>query len=257
MENFFEGEIYSIFGFSENDIWVAGSYIVDPNYYPLFGHWDGKKWEKTIIWTKGQIVALWGTSSKDLFAVGGSGIAYHFDGSSWTAMTSNSNKFLHDMWGVSHEMIYAAGEDVTTGGGSLLFFDGISWSVLYDRLSTIQEEPRGKTTAVWMTDSENVYIASSSGIYKGSRLSWQKLNALTENIYVETIRGSSWRNVFIAGDFGLLVHWDGYSWYRYNQFYRYSEGRGDILKDLWAYKKNIFVVGRSETARAIVYRGTQ
>jgi hypothetical protein len=251
-ENFYEGDMYAIYGFSANDIWVGGSNGVDI----VIGHWDGQKWNKTEL-GNGQITGLWGTASNNIFATLGSGKILHYDGSNWMQMETGTNIYLSDIWGLSRNAIYACGYNGSTGYGVLLFFDGIQWDKLYERNFTTPIEPYGQTLTVWGYDTSHVYIRTSSGVYVGNLYGWNNVDALADKTFVEQIKGGSYKNIFMVGHFGFISHWNGKSWYRYEKFYHVAEGTGDILQGVWAKQKQVFAVGRSTNAKGIIYRGKQ
>jgi hypothetical protein len=256
--SFWVGDLYCIFGFNANDVWVGGNNGVNP----IIGHWNGSSWEKNGTsflnnFTFIGIQKIWGTSSSNLYAVGGNGTILHYDGTVWTSMTSNTVLTLIDIWGFNPNSIYAAGLDISTGTGVLLFYNGSQWNKLYERNYTTPVEPYGSTGAVWGYDTSHVYIATGYGSYLGNRWGWSRLNDIPAPVWIEAIKGESYKNIFFVGDFGLVIHWNGKSWYRYDQFYAYSQGGGDILYGAWAKGNSVFVVGRSQSAQGIIYRGTQ
>ncbi len=52
---------------------------------------------------------MWGNSSSDVFAVGDSGTILHYDGSSWSGMTSATTDYLEAVWGSSATNVFAVG----------------------------------------------------------------------------------------------------------------------------------------------------
>ena len=166
-EPFWEGEITAIYGFSKNDVWVAGAYIADPFFYPLFGHWNGSKWEKTVLSISGVIGALWGTSPTNLYAVGSGGMILHYDGSYWTQMNSGTNiRALSDIWGFSDNAIYASGYDASSGRGVLLYYNGTTWKTLIDKIYNYGDStnsPAGQIPSVWGYDDSHLYDMDPSG----------------------------------------------------------------------------------------------
>jgi hypothetical protein len=256
-EQFWEGDIIAIFGFSKNDIWVGGAWIVDPYRYVLFGHWDGTSWKATKLSYEGGIYSFWGASSNSLFAVGSNGMILHFDGNQWTKMNSGTNiSAVSDIFGFSDNQVYASGYDETTGRGVLLYYDGANWQTLFDNIFNGGDPtgaPRGEAASVWGYDTAHVYIWNNAGTFLGNRFGWTAVNTPTDHIFVHMIRGSSYKNVFMAGDYSLLTHWNGKSWHLYQEF---SPGsNSDILNGVWTEGNIVFVVGRSPTAKGIVYRG--
>lgn len=82
-----------------------------------------------------QLYGIWGTVANNLWAVGGnihdqSAVLWHYDGEHWKDVSGvlpagEPTRALYKVWGRSATDVYAVG-DV----GSLLHFDGTSWSLL-------------------------------------------------------------------------------------------------------------------------------
>ena len=72
-----------------------------------------------------ELLSVWGTSSTNVFTVGSNGTILHFDGSTWSYMTSPVTDHLLGIWGNSASDIYAVGYD-----GVVLRYDGSVWSVM-------------------------------------------------------------------------------------------------------------------------------
>ncbi len=52
----------------------------------------------------------------------------HYDGVSWSEMTTGSSKFFRGVWGSSGSNVFAVGES-----GAILHYDGLSWSPMITR----------------------------------------------------------------------------------------------------------------------------
>jgi len=69
---------------------------------------------------------VWGSSGDDVFAVGGSGTIFHYDGSSWSSMTSGTSNSLLGVWGGSGSDVFAVGWGGTilhhSAGGEIFLF---------------------------------------------------------------------------------------------------------------------------------------
>jgi hypothetical protein len=132
------GRIYDITGASPTDVYVAGDdspYDVAPEEEweaHTIRHYDGSTWSTSFesVWyyqSREHIyepLGLWAAGKDDVFAVGSHGDILHFDGMSWTPMTSPTSGNLVDLWGRSPSDIYAAGP------GGILHYDGTSWTLL-------------------------------------------------------------------------------------------------------------------------------
>jgi PKD repeat protein len=55
----------------------------------------------------------WGSSGSDVFAVGLFGTILHYDGATWSAMSSGTAKYLLGVWGSSGSDVFAVGWEGT------------------------------------------------------------------------------------------------------------------------------------------------
>jgi hypothetical protein len=74
--------------------------------------------------------ALWGASSRDVFAVGMAGRILHYDGSRWAVQPSGTSVPLQGVWGTSRSDVYAVGDS-----GTVLHYDGNRWTRLQGNVS--------------------------------------------------------------------------------------------------------------------------
>jgi hypothetical protein len=117
-----------VWGSAANDVWAFG--------WKNTAHWDGKKWtvepctDESVsvpVGTSGGcptgLSAAWGSSSKDIWAIGSGcegGCAYgyveHWDGKSWTMMHAGMQHGLTSIWGSDEKKIWAVGPSLLSGG---------------------------------------------------------------------------------------------------------------------------------------------
>jgi hypothetical protein len=84
----------AIYSKAANEVWVA---TFDGLY-----HFDGTRWGVPPVGmdmgqSRGSVFAMWGRSANDLYA--GSFTAWHFDGTSWTPVTSLNGGTVRGIWG--------------------------------------------------------------------------------------------------------------------------------------------------------------
>ena len=71
------------------------------------------------------LLATWGSSAQDVWAVGGSGTIVHYDGSKWSIVRSPTNNTLYAIWGSAANNVFAVGDR-----GTILRWDGATWTQL-------------------------------------------------------------------------------------------------------------------------------
>jgi len=78
-------------------------------------HFDGASFTTMSSGVINTLYAVWGTSSSDVWAVGSSGAIVHYDGSSWSATELNTSMTAHDVFGFSSSEVF-----VTMDRGAVL-----------------------------------------------------------------------------------------------------------------------------------------
>jgi len=74
-------------------------------------HYDGNSWSEMSSGTTSWLNDVWGSSASDVFAVGDTTIL-HYDGNGWSEISSRTAMFLCDIWGSSASDIFAVGHIV-------------------------------------------------------------------------------------------------------------------------------------------------
>ncbi|MBN2571859.1 MAG: hypothetical protein JXA68_06995 [Ignavibacteriales bacterium] len=253
--DYYEADLAGIYGFNENNIWAVGSNLILTQFYALIAHYDGSTWKTVYIdKTSKTLMGVWGSSPNDIFAVGFEGTILHYDGVSWTKMESNTTANLVDVWGFAPNDVYACSEMDVPEKTTLLHYDGTEWESILDSMVT---EP-GSISSVWGTSSENVYFTSSFGFYQGSKGNgWSYSYIPDDHTAQNALRGNSNYNIFICGDYGLVLHYNGKTWYRYDEIFSKKYPYGPILNGIMVFEDKVFIVGEDfQNARAIIYKGT-
>jgi hypothetical protein len=225
LTNGFPPPIKSILVFNEHDIWL------DPWF-----HYDGQNFQEIpsdpIFFGIG-IGKMWGTSSSDLYVVGTSGFIAHFNGSTWTKIESGTTLDIYDIYGaynpyslIAKWEILAVASSYTpsrqerkllqiyplTNGVSQLDTSGLAISL----------------HAIWFVPNK-LYLSGGDGLYHKDNIystySWQMypVGPVT-NYYTERICGNDVNDIFIAGDFLELLHYNGSSWYNYRTEIQQANG---------------------------------
>lgn len=169
---------YPTHGF--NDIYVAGaSSAFAVGNFGLISHYNGSTWSTMTSPVSDNLNAVWGRSAIDVFAVGDNGKILHYNGAAWQAMTSPTSDNLHSVWGFA-----TPGYPVFAGGrdGDILTYAGGNWSFMETPLSD----------GIWnYTIIYGIWGYSPSNLYAvGS-----KSGDSTEDIFLRCTNGSTWQQI--------------------------------------------------------------
>ena len=184
--------INAIWGTSASDIWVGGTN--GPN---ALQRWNGTSWTSTAYGT--DVLGLWGTSATNVYAVGSTKIQ-HFDGTSWTDLTSNASSPLLSVWGSSASDIYAGG----FAGTLVHSTDGVTFSSVPS--TGIGVEP---ISAIWGTSSTDVWVGATF-VYHWNGAAWAPVNTGVSNL--RAIWGSSSTDIWMGATSGNMAHLSGGTW---------------------------------------------
>ena len=162
-------------------------------------HFDGASWQAMASGTDRDLAAVWGSGPSRVFAAGRSGTLLYYDGSRWRRLDSGTSEDLHAVWGTGGGEVFAAGSN-----GVVLRFDGAAWRPM----------DSGTDAAVyglWGNSEANVIAVGGGGRilnYNGSR--WYAMKSPT-GMVLRAVWGAAGSDVFAAG-FGLLLHYNGRNW---------------------------------------------
>jgi len=141
---------YGIWGSSATDVYAvcgdAGNIL----------HYDGTSWT-TMTSVGNYLWGVWGTSWRDVWAVGDGGTAFHFDGSSWTAHPAPTTNWLWSVWGTSPNDVYAVGTS-----GTIMRWDGSTWTSMASRVASSIRD-------IWGNSSSQLTAVGGGVILPGYR----------------------------------------------------------------------------------------
>jgi photosystem II stability/assembly factor-like uncharacterized protein len=176
------------------------------------------------------LLGIWGSSERDIYAVGYDGTIIHFDGSSWNIMNSGVRKDLLCIWGNSANNIYAVGV-----AGTILNFDGSAWNTMKnDRISNLY--------SIYGSADNNVFAVGSGGtILRYENSTWASMtNGNKTNL--SGVLGNSKDFILAIGAEGAFLRYDGNTW---NSM---DTGSKSSLNGAWISPENdIFAVGYNGT----------
>lgn len=190
--------IYAING---DDIWFGNS-----------THWDGKQFANIDI----GMSIFYGTGTNkmggiggNLYVVGNSGRVANYDGRDWQSVQSSTNLNFYDVYGSGGQVLAVASNPFTGYDRKIVQFNGAAATAISDSPIT------WPLMGVWFVPGH--YYVVGQGIYEKTSLSdpvWRQDSVDTVDFF-SCIRGNAWNDVFVAGGYGQLLHFNGKSWQSY------------------------------------------
>ena len=201
--------LWGIGGTDGNNVFAVGDNAVEGN--SSIHHFDGSKWRKMESLDEFTLRGIWGSSKSNIYAVGvtwPSGIL-HYDGSKWNQEISGVE--LQSIWGSDYNDIFAVGGDMGGGGGTIVHYDGFTWSIMEcPGIDEFGNKPY--LYDVWGSSGSDVYAVGSGGaIIHYDGVEWSLIKTSS---YLARVWGSGPNDAFAVGvrDAATILHYDGTSW---------------------------------------------
>jgi hypothetical protein len=255
----FAGRIKTINAFGSDSIYVCSS--------ANFLKWNNGDWiEKAFFMVNvpftGQVNKMWGTSESNMFFCGNSGAIYHYNGTSWSSVTSGITLPLTDIYGNTENEVYAVGINVQEVKGVVLTGNSNGFSVTINSEiiseSELFNKLYGDLAAVWLDENGTVYTGGTV-LYEFKNNKWNYVRSLPENYIggnigsnyrgaIGSISGNSSNDYIIAGDRNTLKHFNGISWQQIGLPYNPQSPIGLVVRQ----KGNTVVAVGSNGSKAFI-----
>ena len=227
----------SVWGFGEDTVYAVG----DDGKVVIYDAHGANPWTAIDTDSLANLNAVWGASSGDVFAASLEGVVYHRLGELWPESYATSDGFygisgtapdniyfcgengsvywrgagesferilpsrasgaLRAIWGVDNNRLYVAGD-----GGVVLARQGDSWRNMY-------QPHGGSIRQLWGAHDNAIFAAAQQRILRFNGHIWTVDYFEDDTLanYI-TIWGRDAHDVYAAGDFGKVIHYDGLSW---------------------------------------------
>lgn len=233
------GPIYSIFAFNSNDIWFGMGSLI---------HWNGINFNSVKIPDEifpSRANKIWGSSSNDLYIVGNNGCIVHYNSQIWKKLDTGTDSPIHDIWGDyddnDKEYLILCPASRASGEKKLLRIHPD-----HSVTQTNWIHQNRSLHSVWFKDKFNTFFCGG-GVYLRNRFGEYEEFIELPLITTNAIRGQKINDVFVAGDFGILAHYNGKSWRQYTYF-----DEVDIFFSI-DYKENLVIAVGFKEDQAVVY----
>ncbi len=231
----------------ENDIWAVGEIYTENDKYNA-AHWNGQKWELKKItyggwfWTINTVIAfshndvwfsaiikwngsrfveypvpnvltgyglnkIWGTSDHDLYVVGKKGLIAHYDGKQWQRIESGTDLNFYSIWGEGKNIFCIATKKFTEVNPQIFRIKNLKayeyqWPYSYLQLPY----------ALWF-GKKKIYVCGSKVFTVEFSNSQLKIKTEYQPVsFLNTIKGDGYNNIFTAGAYGYIYHFNGITW---------------------------------------------
>ncbi|MEM9069471.1 MAG: hypothetical protein AAGE52_13235 [Myxococcota bacterium] len=173
----------AVWGFSADDVWVAGSLEVH--------HWDGGAWTDFPL---RNMQGVWGANPDDVWFVGRE--IHRWNGREMQRASAPAGLLL-DVHGTSASDVWAVGQD-----GLVLRSNGGEWS-------SVVAPTSASLRAVWARAPDDVWVGGSDGLYRFDGTGWADLTPAARPAIVAlgANRSSLWAAQSIRP--GRVFEWDG------------------------------------------------
>jgi hypothetical protein len=238
--------LLSVHAFSGVDIW----------FFSLQSciHWDGVKFTPYYVnATKGGIIRGWGSSSTDIYITGIDGSLTHFDGKKFELIETGTTCYLDDVYGTPDgKMVWVGGYQYWDLNHVFLQFSGGKFTSL-ERTDKMRGAPNiwASKDSLYAQVGWGVYIQSIRDTNKWRLLGWY--DTMYPLGWLRRMRGSADNNVFLVGDFGTIIHYNGKSW-KMSEFFDLN--RSLTFFSVSVLQSKVYVVGVDASNQAVIYEGT-
>jgi hypothetical protein len=225
-ENMITPPLEGIFAFSGIDIWVVGS-------LPIQG--DGTNWTmydlRTTVDPNLSLSKGWGSNTNNMYFVGRSGSIAHYNGVGWQKIESGTDVDIQDIWGItnstSEPLILCAASNVLEPGEHKIL--SINTNNQIESIGWVSDR---RIHSTWFIGNSKLYACGAGVFIRSDGINWVEQTELPLT-FTRRIRGTANNDVFVAGDFGFVAHYNGRSWKDYPEvsvalFYS-MDYKGNIL----------------------------
>lgn len=215
-EGYYYGDGYSLFALSKNEVWEGNS---------VPGLWNGEKWkyfgvEKGYPKPTAWIRKIWGSGSTDMYFAGEDGSIVKYNGTRFSLLNEGSAGLTADMYGYKDEVTgekvvycpYAVHDDPRLS--KVIRISGSSSGI--DNIDFIRKDGGIRPVTVWTHRGYPVYVGGE-GLYYFTPGRWKDAG-MRVNKFIYKVRGTGLNDIFAAGAWGLLAHYNGSEWMTYPEF---------------------------------------
>ena len=246
-------ELFAIQAFAASDIWVVGARYYSGHDSSLMAHFDGSAWNQYRVTNGRYLNAIWGARGDDIWAAGGSGTVFHYNGNIWTKVPMDSRDRYYRLAGLSAQEVYLLGErqvGVTSSIADYFIlqkYNGSNWLAVDSSSGPYEVFQFGPFQ---VAASFGTVYTLGYGVFTLHEHVWHQ--EMTTNAPLQGLFASNASNIFVVGQSSLIYHYDGTNWKQLANIV----GDGWWLHAVWGTDTETFIVGHDASGRkSIVLHG--
>ena len=163
---------------------------------------------------------IWGSNSNDLYVVGNNGNIAHYNGSSWEKIESGTTTDLTDVYG-DGDNVFICGYKDFKPTVLLKYNNGVITKLIEENHFEYKTDfISGWIKSVWVKKDKlfsltfyDLYRSKTSTKGEGAAIWKGDINSWGSN----AVRGNDVNDIFTTGYNGLLWHFNGVSWKKYDE----------------------------------------
>lgn len=198
-------DIKAVYAFDENNVWFE-SYV----------RWSGTNFiEMPVdqVFKVKRITKMWGTSSDDMYVVGNEGLIAHYNGLDWQRIETGTDNIINDIYGIGDTAIATVSDKYDFGEFKILIIDGL----IVDDKNLIWPYSNKPPYSVWFNNNNKIWVCGA-GLHYYINNAWIEYKSIPTSSFLNRVRGAQINDVYIAGDFGFLGHFNGKTWCDYSDY---------------------------------------
>ncbi len=207
----------------------------------------------------GSIQNVFAYSEDDYYIVGGNSTVIHWNGVGFIREETGTRWETRDIYGNEHDLWVVAGTPSNYKGGVLHKSRSGSWGVV----DSLSDGGTRSVNSVWCDDRsyENggFVILAGRGIWYRDT-TWKRPpkdvtggNLGLGDLYFNTVRGRGRNDVFAAGHFDIVTHFNGRTWKHYTELFKYPGG--GILTSIAIIRNDVFICGAYPDGKGRIIHG--
>ena len=208
---------------------------------------------------RGSIYKIWGTSPDNIYLAGSNGSLTHYTNGQFRLIETWTDVPLNGIYGLDDHRIWTGGYTNTPPARGAFFR-------IKDGFSFPRWSPNLYGASAIYAFGDSLYTFNGRGfcirsINDTSHWRYVEGESFADEIgWIEAMRGTGHNNIFAAGHFKTLIHYNGISWrmlFPFTSANKYTEEHRVVFYAVTVTERNVYAAGvNNVSGQAVIYKGT-